>query len=225
MKLNGTYALAGALVVGMLVPGLANASSISQTYSGTLDSESGTPGSVVLESFSLTSASEVTIWTTSYGGGTNLDGTTTGSGGFQPNITLYDNTGFVVMNQSASFSPIANPDPSNGWKGDGYLQDTDAPAGTYYVTLTDWQNQMSATANGLNLSTAAYNQFSGPGGTTFEDVQGNTRTGNYALDIEATPLSSTSPSSTTPEPATLWLMFPALAAVAFYTRKRRTFSS
>src|SRR5579875_2177971 len=222
MKLNGTYALAGALVVGMLVPGLANASSISQTYSGTLDSESGTPGSVVLESFSLTSASEVTIWTTSYGGGMNLDGTTTGPGGFQPNITLYDNTGFVVANQSPSFSPIANPDPTNGWKGDGYLQDPDAPAGTYYVSLTDWQNQMSITATGLNLSTSAYTQFSGPGGTSFQDVQGNTRNGNYALNILCTPMSGT---SSVPEPASFLLVLPALATAALLNRKRRSLRS
>ena len=46
----------------------ANASSISQTYTGTLSRESGSSGSVVLESFSLTAPSEATIFTTSYGG-------------------------------------------------------------------------------------------------------------------------------------------------------------
>jgi|ERR1700761_729683 len=196
----------------------ANASSISQTYTGTLTSESGSAGSIVLESFSLTSPSEVTIYTTSYGGGVNLNGAVTGPGGFQPNITLYDGTGFVVANQSPSFSPIANPDPSNGWKGDGYLQDPDAPAGTYYVTLTDWQNQMSITSTGLDLSTTAYLQFSGPGGTSFQDVQGNTRNGNYALDISATPLST----STVPEPATFLLVIPSLAAAILINRKSRT---
>lgn len=200
----------------------ASASSISQTYTGTLTSESGS-GSVVLESFSLTSPSEVTIYTTSYGGGMNLNGTTTGPGGFQPNITLYDSTGFVVANQSPSFSPIANPDPTNGWKGDGYLQDTDAAAGTYYVTLTDWQNQMSVTSTGLNVSEAAYLQFSGPGGTSFQDVQGNTRNGNYALNISAMPLSS-GPSSV-PEPASFLLVIPALAVLALFNRKRGPLSS
>jgi hypothetical protein len=123
----------------------------------------------------------------------------------------------VVANQSPSFSPIANPDPSNGWKGDGYLQDTAASAGTYYVTLTDWQNQMSVTSTGLNLSTAAYTQFTGPGGTSFQDVQGNTRTGNYALDISAMPLTS----SSAPEPGTFLLMIPALAGLAFLKKMHR----
>lgn len=196
----------------------ANASSVSQTYTGTLTSESGSAGSVVLESFSLTAPSEVTIYTTSYGGGTNLNGTTTAPGGFQPNITLYNSTGFVVANQSPTFSPIAHPDPTNGWKGDGYLQDTDAPAGTYYVTLTDWQNQMSITSTGLNVSEAAYLQFSGPGGTSFQDVQGNKRTGNYALDISAVPFKST-----VPEPATALLIIPALAGIILTNKQRRTF--
>lgn len=208
----------GLFAVGVFTCAIANASSISQTYSGTLTGESGSAGSVVLESFTLTSASDVTIYTTSYGGGMNLDGTTSGAGGFQPNITLYNSTGFVVANQSPSFSPIANPDPSNGWKGDGYLTDADATAGTYYVTLTDWQNQMSINASGLNLSTAAYTQFSGPGGTSFQDAQGNTRTGAYALNIMATPLSS---GSTVPEPASFLLVLPVLAAVALLNRKRR----
>ena len=209
----------GVFALSVLTATLASASSVSQTYTGALTSETGA-GSVVLESFSLTSASEVTIYTTSYGGGMNLDGSTTGPGGFQPNITLYDNTGFVVANQSPSFSPIANPDPSNGWKGDGYLQDPDAPAGTYYVTLTDWQNQMSVTSTGLDISTAAYLQFSGPGGTSFQDVQGNTRTGNYALDILASPL--TSGGSTVPEPSTFLLIVPALAAAAFLRARKFT---
>lgn len=198
-----------------LVGGRANASSISQTYSGTLSSESGA-GSVVLESFTLTSAADITIFTTSYGGGTNLDGTVAAAGGFQPNLTLYNSSGFAVANQSASFSPIANPDPANGLALDGYLLDTDSAAGTYYVTLTDWQNQMPVTSTGLNLSEAAYLQFSGPGGMSFQDVQGNNRTGSYGLDISATPAGA----SSVPEPGTLRLIIPVLGAVAFFAYKR-----
>lgn len=206
----------GAFALGVLTAAHAHASSVSQTYTGTLTSESSSAGSVVLESFSLTAPSEVTIYTTSYGGGMNLDGSTATHGGFQPNITLYDNTGFPVENQSPSFSPIANADPTNGWKGDSYLQDPDAGPGTYYVTLTDWQNQMSVTSTGLNLSEAAYLQFSGPGGASFQDAQGNARNGSYALNISAMPLSS----SSVPEPATFVLVVPVLAALALLNRKR-----
>jgi len=216
MKLNRNVSRTlRSLLYSALIASPLAAASLSQTYTGKLPIESGN-GSVVLESFSLTSASVLTIYTTSYGGGTNLDNSTTGPGGLQPNLTLYNSNGTAIGYQSPSFSPIANPDPSNGWKGDGYLQDTDALPGTYCVTLTDWQNQESITATGINLSMPLDAQFSGPGGTSFTDVQGNNRTGNYALDILATPLASS-----TPEPATLWLMIPALAGAVVLFRKRR----
>lgn len=225
MKLDGKLSLLAAILpLALLSATQATASTCSgaimlpATCTGTLDTESGTPGSVVLEKFSLSAASVVTIFTTSYGGGTNLDGSKTGPGGFQPNITLFDSTGFDIANQSPSFSPIANPDPSNGWKGDGYLKDTNAPAGTYFVTLTDWQNQMSITSTGLDTKTAAYTQFSGPGGTSFSDVQGNKRNGNFALNLEASPLRP----SSVPEPATLGLTLPVLAGALLFWRKRRS---
>lgn len=224
MKLDGKLSLLAAIVpLALLSATQATAATCSGTITlpatctGTLDTESGTPGSVVLEKFSLNSASMVTIFTTSYRGGTNLDGSTTGPGGFQPNITLFDNTGFDIANQSPSFSPVANPDPATGLKADGYLKDTNVPAGTYLVTLTDWQNQMSITSTGLNTSTAAYTQFSGPGGKSFLDVQGNTRNGNYALNIEASPLGPPS----VPEPATFGLVLPALVGVTLFWRKRK----
>src|ERR1700685_3982804 len=105
LKHKLTYSL-GVFVLGVFTTTHLNAASISESFTGALTSESGAAGSVVLESFSLTSVSDVTIYTTSYGGGMNLDGSTSGPGGFQPNITLYNNTGFVVANQSPSFSPI-----------------------------------------------------------------------------------------------------------------------
>lgn len=211
MNLKGKLSLPlAALLFGTVGTAALQAASINQTYTGTLDSESGTSGSVVLETLSLTSISNVTIYTTSYGGGTNLNGTVTTAGGFQPNITLYDNTGFTIANQSASFSPI-----NNNW--DGYLTDANLAAGTYYVTLTDWQNQESITATNLNL-TNPYMSFSGPGGTNFTDVQGNNRTGNYALDIST---SAVGGGSAVPEPATLSLILPGLAGAFLLWRKRR----
>ncbi len=207
MNLKGKLSLpVAALVFGAIGMAPLQAASMGQTYTGMLTAESG-QGSVVFETLSLASTSNVTIYTTSYGGGMNLNGTMTASGGFQPNITLYDNTGFTIANQSASFSPIANPDPSNGWTGDGYLTDSNLAAGTYYVTLTDWQNQESITATNLNL-TSPYLSFNGPGGTNFTDVQGNNRTGSYALDISSSAVGN----AATPEPATLWLVFPFLPA-------------
>lgn len=228
MNFKSKLALAPvAMIAGIIMPAHLIASTctgmeeVCSTYTGTLSAETGAD-SVVLESFTVSMPSEVTLYTTSYGGGMNLDGSSTGPGGFQPNITLYDNTGFPIANQSPSFSPIANPDPSNGWKGDGYLQDSDVDPGTYYITLTDWQNQMSVNSTGLDLGTAAYLQFTGPGGTSFQDVQGNDRDGAYALNVDVTSLT---PSSSTPEPATLWLMLSGVAAALVVVQRRKLFSS
>jgi len=221
MNLDRTFSrVAAALLFGAFGCAYAEAASCAATVTlpatctGSLSSESGT-GSVVLESFTLDMASSLTIFTTSYGGGKNLDNTTTSSGGFEPNITLYNSQGLVLADQNPGFSPIANPDPGNHWKGDGYLNDPHLSSGTYYITLTDWQNQQLLTATSLNLSMPIAQQFTGPGGTSFTDVQGNNRNGNYALDIESTPLTSS-----TPEPATFWLIIPIFAA-AFWLRKRR----
>lgn len=191
------------------------------TCSGTLTDESGTPDSVVVESMTLASASNVTIFTTSYGGGTNLDGTMTNPGGFQPNVTLFDTTGFAVATESGMFSPIGNTDPSTGWNADAYLNDPNVAAGTYFVILTDTNNMVSAAFTGFGSTSPAnfYTLFTGNGGTTFQDAQGNSRTGNYALNIEATSLSG--PGSSTPEPATLWLVVPALAGLTLFVRRRR----
>ncbi len=223
MKLK---ARAGLLLVAcavVLAPNYASAAActgmvtVPATCAGALDAESGTPGSVVVESLTLTAPSAVTIYTTSYGGGTNLDGSTTTSGGFQPNITLFDTTGFAVAFENGSTSPIANPDPANGWRGDGYVSDASVAAGTYYVILTDVNNQVSAAFTGFGSTTPDqfYRFFSGPGGTSFTDSQGFARNGEYSLNINA------SSSAATPEPGTLWLVLPVLGVVALIARRRR----
>ena len=224
MRVRGLSGLIAGLTMAFLAQGYSGAAtcsgmpSLPATCTGTLDAESGTPGSVVVESLTLTSPSAVTLYTTSYGGGTNLDGSTTTHGGFQPNITLFDATGFAVASENGTTSPIANPDPTNGWRGDGYVKDGDVPAGSYYAILTDVNNQVSPAFTGFGSTSPSnfYTFFSGPGGTSFTDSQGFTRNGNYAFNIQATPLSSA-----TPEPATLWLVLPVFAAAVLFSRRRR----
>lgn len=222
MKLKGVLTLTLSACVAVTVPIRARASSctgtvtVPATCTGTLDAESGTPGSVVTEGFTLSSPSAVTIYTTSYGGGMNLNGSSTSAGGFQPNITLFDTTGFAVAFENGATSPIANTDPSTGWKADGYIYDPNVAPGSYFAILTDVNNQVSPSFSGFGSTPPSdfYTFFSGPGGTTFEDLQGNTRDGHYALDISAT-------TTATPEPATGWLILPALLAGALLARRRR----
>lgn len=196
----------------LLVNTLAGAT-VAATYTGTLTAESGTPGSVVVEMLNLPTTASVTIFTTSYGGGTNLDNTVTAAGGFQPSVTLFDTTGFAVASENGMFSPL-----NNSW--DAYIQDPSVPAGDYFVILTDQANQVSPAFTGFGNTSPSnfYTFFSGPGGANFTDVQGNARTGNYALDVAA--LSSSSPNSV-PEPATVGLMGSALLGAVMFLRKRR----
>ena len=168
-------------------------------------------GHVLEATFSITSASNLTIYTNSYGGGTNVNGTTATAGGFMPSLVLYSRTGNYVAGQTFP-SPIGRTDPATGLNGDSYLSRTNLAAGTYILTLSDFLVQQSATAT--NLSDGFINFGSG---TTFSDVQGNPRTGNYSLNLSTT---STTPS--VPEPATFGLMIPALVGVAALVRKRKT---
>ncbi len=203
MKFHSKLACSlGALALGVLGSNQLKADAV---YTGTLTD----PSMVVQENLSLMSAGDVSIYTTSYGGGKNLDGTTTPAGGFQPNITLYNSDGTYVASQGVNPGPMANADPKTDWTADGYLMQSDLAAGNYIVTLTNWDTQQPYTATNLSDGFVA-------GSTNFNDPLTNVRTGAYALDIAA----ASGPVSATPEPATFWLVLPGLAGAAFLMRKR-----
>lgn len=219
MRFTSKLSLASAaLLVGIWGQG-AQAASISTTNLGSLSgnvTKTGTltdEAQVIEEAFTLSLASDLTVFTTSYGGGTNLDGTTTLAGGFQPMVTLYDSAGNYVMGEEVT-SPIANTDAKTGLALDAYLKSTTLKAGGYIVTLTDIFNQQPVTATNLS------DGFTGVGGSTFADVQGNARNGSFALNLSAAPSSSA-----VPEPASFRLILPALASIALLMRKRRTAES
>jgi len=176
------------------------------TSSGAL----GNQGQVLEASFSLTSATNLTIYTTSYGGGANANGTTATAGGFMPSLVLYNSAGNYVASQLPS-SPMGKMDPATDLNEDSYLTMMNLAAGNYIMALSDVFVQQPATATNLSDGFINYG-----GGTTFSDVQGNLRNGNYSLNI-------TGPSAAAaPEPATFWLIVPALGAVVSVIRKRNT---
>lgn len=204
MKLHSKLAWGlGALVISALSSAQLKADAV---YTGTL----ANPATVVQENFSLNSAGNVVIFTTSYGGGKNLDGTTASAGGFQPNLTLYKSDGSYVDSQWATPPAKANADPSTKLTLDSYISETDLGVGSYIVTLTNWDTQQPITATNLSDGFIA-------GSSNFNDVQGNPRSGSYALNI-----STPGAVSATPEPATFWLVLPALAGTALVMRQRRS---
>jgi hypothetical protein len=211
MKLHGSVGALAAFLITLssastqAAPILTNLGNLSGnvTTNGTLSDEA----QVIEDMFTLTSMSTVTAFTTSYGGGSNLDGSMSTPGGFQSMITLYDAAGNYVMGEEVT-SPVAETDSATGLALDAYLQATNLMPGSYIVTLTDWQTQQPATVTNLS------DGFNGPGGTAFLDVQGNRRTGNFALNLSAMSMTAT------PEPATLWLIVPGMLFAMFLARRR-----
>ncbi len=159
----------------------------SSTLSGTLASESD----VELESFNLSSPTALTVFTTSYGGGKNLNGTTTAAGGFQPNVSLFDMSGSTIAQTSGS-NPMGTP--VNGIIGDSYFMTSDLTAGSYLLAVTNWAttgDPVSGFTDSLGLG-------------SFTDVNGNVRNGNFTVNISAA-------TTATPEPASFWMSLIAFA--------------
>ena len=181
---------------------LLQADSFTRTYTGSLSNSAA----VIQENFSLSSPSDLLVTTTSYAGGTNVDGSVAGAGGFQPSVTLYTAAGIYVASQQAG-SPVANTDAATGLAVDAYLSRVGLSAGSYILTLTDWETQQPPTATNLSDGFARY------GGNTLVDVGGNTRSAAYALNVSA------SSAAAVPEPATAGLMLLALGGTVLLTRK------
>ena len=202
MLLKITTVLSGLCLLSA-ASGILNADTFTQTYSGSLTSTS----TVLEETFSLTSASDISITTTSYGGGNNLNGSTTAAGGFQPSLTLYTVSGNYVASQSVTNSS-ASVDPATGLALDGRLLDSNALPGGYIITLTNWLEQQPPTAT--NLSDGFINY----GGSTFVDVQGNSRSANYGLNLSVSPSAAA-----TPEPTTIGLIALAVLLAGVFGRR------
>ncbi len=206
------------MVVGVVAAGPLGAVTITNLNLGTLTSPITSAGMLadqgtVLEAaFSLPSAAKLSIYTDSYGGGTNADMTTASAGGFMTSLVLYNAAGNYVAGETF---PFGNTDPQTTLAGDASIQSGMLMAGTYVLTVSDWEVQQPVTAT--NLSDGFINYGSG---TVFSDVQGNIRTGSYSVNLS--PVSS---SSATPEPATFWLMIPALGGVVALVRKRKSVRS
>ena len=175
----------------------------SVTNTGTLTSEAD----AVLENFSLSSSTPLTVFTTSYGGGSNVDGSTSSAGGFQPNLMLFSSTGSVVA-QTTGSDPMGVIDPKTGLLADSYFSDPSVAAGNYILSITNW----GTTGDPVSGFTDTY----GSGG--FNDVGGNARANNFAVNLST----SATPPSATPEPASFWLTLPVLGIAALVIRKRQS---
>lgn len=179
------------------------------TSAGTLANQN----TALQANFTLASASQLTIFTNSYGGGPNANGTTASAGGFMPSLVLYNGAGNFVAGQIFP-SPVGRVDPATGLNGDSYIRTGNLMAGNYILAISDFQVQQPPTASTLADGFINYGS-----GTNFVDVQGNLRTGAYSLNI--TGANGGGPTPTIPEPATFWMAAPALGIAAMWMRRRK----
>lgn len=162
--------------------------------------------------FSTSTTQSYSFFTTSYGGGTNLDGTSTPAGGFVPVLTLFYGDGDVI----GPSSPGGNADPITGLADDASLSDVLSP-GSYILVLSEFPNvALGNLSDGFLFASdpTATGDVCGVGGGTFLEsdvapcVQ---RTDSYTLDISS--------SAVTPEPPSwILLLSSALISVAVYRR-------
>ena len=191
-----------ALAVYALPASLGAATIISQTYAGgfpaTITGTLPNQGTALEETFTLPAVTNLIVFTTSYA-----------TGGFQPNVTLFNSAGnYVAGSVTPGTSPVAQSDPATAMALDGYLTDHAVAAGQYTISLTDWQLNQSITAT--NLSDGFASNYGD--GIHFIDQGGNTRTGAYSFTVQL---------SQTPEPATLWLVAPCFLVFGLVARRRK----
>jgi len=126
--------------LGVVAASLASAANFSFQGALTRDDE------VQLFTFSVGSASTVTLRTWSYAGGVNAAGTTIARGGFDPILALFNSSG-AVINENDDGGTNVPADAVTGSNFDTFLQSTLNP-GTYTVSVMQYDNF----AAGPNLS-------------------------------------------------------------------------
>ena len=194
-------------VLGFILP-QTSAAVINQTYAGSFPASiTGTlpdQGSVLEEVITLPSLTDLTAFTTSYA-----------SGGFEPNLFLFNSAGVAIAAASGQKPPNSAVDPATGNALDGYLFTSNLSPGTYTLALTDFNLNQAVTATNLsNGFTVNYGNS-----TTFVDINGVTRSGDYALTIDALT------TAVTPEPSTVSLVALALVIALIPSSRRRSSTS
>ena len=192
---------------------LAHATSITKT--GTLQTDE----SVFEYTFNVSSAANYDFYTTSYAGGSNLNGSTSVAGGFVPILSLFNSsTGSFIGTAGggglASCGGSSAKDPKTGLCNDASLLEMLA-AGSYTLALTE----LGTAPNGPNLSDGFFSLGStgslcGSSGSFLEtDIAPCAkRTDKYAVNIEST--------APVPEPSTLALVLSG-TGIALVIAKRQ----
>jgi hypothetical protein len=205
-------------LLGLVLTQPARAISVTQT--GTLAADN----SVFTYNLTVTITQSYVLWTTSYGGGTNLDGSTSASGGLVPVLTLFSASSGNAVNFDGADGVCmgaAHTDSSTGMCDDAFIITT-LPAGSYVLDLTEFPNVAIG-----NLS-SGFLFSSDP--TATGDTCGGASTGHMFVqaDLSACPQRTSSYTlniANVPEPASFWLGVPVILVVLFRKRLFRRLST
>lgn len=209
------FARFASLALAVLPVCLACPQAFATTYTGTF----GADNTVQPFTFTSTSTQNYTFYTTSYGGGTNMNGTVSSAGGFVPVLTLFTASGTVIGSDGGdgTCSGSSKVDATTKMCDDAFLTET-LSAGSYILELTEFPNvAIGSLSDGFLFASdpTATGDLCGVSGGTFletDTASCTQRTNAYAVNIAAT--------SPVPEPATWVLVLPAFAAL-FYVEQRR----
>ena len=201
----------GLLSLGAFLALNAGAVTITQTGSFTNDDQ------VLQFVFNVPTQQTLTIFTTSYAGGVNLNGTTSLGRGFVPVVSLFSSTGSLIGSDGADglaggCRGGARIDSVTGFCDDAYLLTTLA-AGNYTLTLTEFPNVAIGSLSDGFLFTGSQTitgDICGVSGGRFlqSDISPCVqRTGSFAVNV-----------GTIPEPLTLWLAVPVLVGGFIHKR-------
>jgi uncharacterized protein (TIGR03382 family) len=206
---------AGLALMCCSLQGLATASSISNTGVFSTDDQ------VFQFTFTLSSASTVTVQSFGYGGGINGAGTVISQGGFGTNVALFSAIGSqgLIDQDSDGGSPPLGCGPRNintvtGACQDGFFTTSLLGPGSYILTLTEAGNPAVGNTLGDGFQENGGGNFTGG---PFLDPFGVQLNGSWAVDVSAAGLAV----NTTPEPATALLTLLFVPGLAIVARRRR----
>lgn len=171
---------------------------------------------VQLFSFTVGSASEVSLRSWSYAGGVNAAGQTISRGGFDPILTLFDANGVRIGQQDDGGCSLVAADSVTRQCFDTFFTVALA-AGSYTASIQQFDNfSRGSLEAGFIYDGVENRQFR----NGFVDIQNDKRNGSWAFDVLNVNEAALPPSDV-PEPTSIALLSAALFGMAAVRRRRQ----
>jgi len=208
-----------------LVLASVNANAASLSFTGTL-SDDADDADVRLVEFSVSSLSEVTLRTYSYGGGVQANGNTVLSGGFDLSVLVFDSSGSLEYKSLNDTTGVVTPDISLGVPiSFDDLLSVEMSAGSYTAVIFQeglpfsnlYLDSFLTEIEYLRSTDASFFTSSrGCSNGQFCDLMGSNRTNEFAFDI----INVDAAASVVPVPASVWLFSSGLIGLFGFARNK-----